>query len=283
MTKTELNDLGNTPAAQEQMDAIAADHDATTNTEINLTDADFQLDEKELEAVLQETNATVEQASQETQAATAAAKANPERPQRKPMTVTQEAAVTTFNEMTDMLGKYDICRAAVERIGHEMKDLRIALDAFEPGQLIETNVAGIRIPMTASAVLEAKRVELARAMDYMRELSVRTTERAEAMAEASYLDPTNERNAGLIPPRRSPTRGPVITERAPDAPMRDDTHLGDELEREIRAAVAPTPREPLPSEDEIPQFLRKQRDADEDQPRGLFGRMKAGLTGRNSG
>lgn len=283
MPKTELNE----PTVETQIDAPAAEQD--NNLEINLTDADFQLDETELERVLAETNATVEQASQETQAATAAAQANPDRPPaRKPLTVTQEAAVTTFNEMTDMLGKYDMCRAAVERIGAEMRDLRIALDSFEPGQLIETTVAGIRIPMTASAVLEAKRVELARAMDYMRELSVRTTERAEAMAEASYLDAANERHVGLMPPRRSNTRGPVIRERAPDAPIPSEQELGDRLEAEIREATQTNIKvEPLPQDDEIPNFLRKgpitPASDGEEEPRGLFRRMASKIGGRNSG
>lgn len=272
MSKPELKTVATEDTIdQATTETPAVEMEATANDDVDLNEA-------ELEAALNEVN----EASAETQASTEALQQKvtpPPAPKPKPLTVTQEAVVTTFNEMTDTLNKYDICRAAVERISAEMRDLRIALDAFEPGQLIQTTVANIRIPMTASAVLEAKRVELAQAMDYMRELNARAFERAEAMSEASYLNSAAER-APIIPPRRPLTRGPIITEREPGVEGRSEDEIHRELAEGMNELVQKIHQPP--PEDEIPSFLRKPRE-DEDEPRGLLGRMTQRFTGRNSG
>lgn len=201
--------------------------------------------EDELDQALKDVNDTVDQATKETASAS----------EPYVYTPAQEAIAIKHNEMLVMLGKYDLCRANVEKVSGEIKNLRIALDKFDSSQMIQTTVAGIMIPMTAGMVMEAKRQELARSMNAMKDLMDATSDRAAAMADVTYLA-----DAPVELKRLAFTKSPDPVEETREH-VENHGHQVDEP---------------------IPAFLTRARQADEDEGRGVISKI-AGRFARNSG
>jgi hypothetical protein len=74
-----------------------------------------------------------------------------------------------LNGVMESIKRLDTAKDTLQQVATELSDLRIALDAKSPDAFLDAMIEGVRVPLTSKLALLAKRAELSRACEEVRE------------------------------------------------------------------------------------------------------------------
>lgn len=105
--------------------------------------------------------------------------------------VAEEAEATdiqvALGGVIDAIARMDTAKATVASVAKELSDLRTALDAYSADDFLDSTVAGVRVPLTPKTALLAKRAELHRACDEVRQSYENLMEHQSNLTDSAYL------------------------------------------------------------------------------------------------
>jgi hypothetical protein len=206
-------------------------------------------------------------------AAAAAIAAAPGKPETD-SEIDPPACKLALNGVIEAGQRLDTAKESMQKIAKELSDLRVNLDSSPPDKFIDSNIVGVRVPVTSKVALLAKRAELQRASDDVRECVENLMDhQARLVATAHLPEPEEEHPVASSPPRS--IFQPTETEE-PDALQA----LSDVIAIELAETVAGVerdrqqpperyvPRQPLRPQPQPPAFLRQvvERNESPDDP-----------------